>query len=409
MCPEEAIKIVLNDKKGTYEPKLIEGKCKGCGICLEVCPGHEVDFRQVYMDIFSKEPSNNLIGNCLACYTGYSTNYDIRYYSSSGGLVTQLLLFALENGIIDGALVTRMKKEDPLNPDSFIARTKEEIIEAQGSKYCPVPSNIVLNKILKSKEGERFAVVGLPCQIHGVRKAQKVNKILKERIVLCFGLFCGAYSNFNGIEFLLDSIGVKSKDITCINFRGLGWPGNLSIIGRNGINIKIPYVEYSSTLGSAFFPVRCTLCIDALNEFADISFGDAWLKEYLSDSIGTSICIARTSIGLNLLKKAKIADKISLTLILKEKLIESQSSLLKFKKRDQNAHRLLCNIMDCMALPEYHLNEHEIKSLTKRSFLASCSLYIQILIGKNRFLWSVLRIISKVRSKGYSLLKPPLN
>jgi coenzyme F420 hydrogenase subunit beta len=47
--------------------------------------------------------------------------------------------FALEEGIIDGALVTRMKKDRPLEPEPFIARTREEIIEASKSKYCGVP------------------------------------------------------------------------------------------------------------------------------------------------------------------------------------------------------------------------------------------------------------------------------
>ena len=35
-----------------------------------------------------------------------------------------------------------MKKDNPLEPEPFIARTREEIIEASKSKYCPVPANI---------------------------------------------------------------------------------------------------------------------------------------------------------------------------------------------------------------------------------------------------------------------------
>ncbi|MHC1595628.1 MAG: Coenzyme F420 hydrogenase/dehydrogenase, beta subunit C-terminal domain [Candidatus Syntropharchaeales archaeon] len=33
-----------------------------------------------------------------------------------------------------------------------------------------------------SKEGEKFAVVGLPCHIHGLRKAQQVNEKLSEEV-----------------------------------------------------------------------------------------------------------------------------------------------------------------------------------------------------------------------------------
>jgi coenzyme F420 hydrogenase subunit beta len=82
-----------------------------------------------------------------------------------------------------------LKKDKPLEPEPFIARTKEEIYEARGSKYCPVPCKPCNEEILKAPEGQMFAVVGLPCHIHGIRKAEQINKKLKERIVLLFGDF----------------------------------------------------------------------------------------------------------------------------------------------------------------------------------------------------------------------------
>ena len=160
LCPDDAIKLTINEKKGIYIPELNEEKCNNCGICYEVCPGHEVDFKQLNLEIFGKEPKDILIGNYLNCYVGHSTHYDIRYNSASGGLITQLLIFALEEGLIDGALVTRMKKDKPLEPEPFIVSTREGVIEASKSKYCPVPANIALKEILNSKEGQKFAVVG---------------------------------------------------------------------------------------------------------------------------------------------------------------------------------------------------------------------------------------------------------
>ncbi|NQE53917.1 Ferredoxin [ANME-1 cluster archaeon GoMg3.2] len=48
LCPEEAIKLTINEKKGIYVSTLNEEKCNNCGICYEVCPGHEVDFKRVH-------------------------------------------------------------------------------------------------------------------------------------------------------------------------------------------------------------------------------------------------------------------------------------------------------------------------------------------------------------------------
>ena len=232
LCPNEAIKLTINEKKRIYAPELNEEKCNICGICYEVCLGHSVDFNQLNLETFGKKPEDVLIGNYLNCYIGHSTDYDIRYNSASGGLVTQLLIFALEEGIIDGALVTRMKKDNPLEPEPFIAGTKEEIIEASRSKYCPVPANIALKEILESKEGERFAVVGLPCHIHGIRKAEIINKKLKEKIVLHIGIFCSHAPNFWGTELLLERMSIKREEVIKLDYRGEGWPGSMKICRR---------------------------------------------------------------------------------------------------------------------------------------------------------------------------------
>ena len=101
LCPNESIKLTINEKKGIYMPELNEEKCNKCGICYEVCPGHGVDSKQLNSEIFGKEPEDVLIGNYLNCYIGHSTDHNIRYNSASGGLITQLLIFALKEKIID--------------------------------------------------------------------------------------------------------------------------------------------------------------------------------------------------------------------------------------------------------------------------------------------------------------------
>ncbi len=333
LCSRKAASLSIDDKKGIYIPVINENQCTNCGICLEVCPGHEFVFGQLNQEIFGKQPENLFVGNYIDCYTGYSTNHETRYNCSSGGLITQLLLYALENKIIDGALVTRMKRDDPLKPEPFIARTKEEIYEARGSKYCPVPANLMLDEILKTPEDEKFAVVGLPCHIQGIKKAEQINNVLKKKIVLHLGIFCNHTPTFSATELFFKKLKVRKEDIMRIEYRGQGWPGKMKISTKDG-EVDVLLSDYWNFIGSSFFyPMRCLMCSDAFAELADISFGDAWLPEYKGDGMGISILIARTINGIDMINRVCANRMIQLTRVTADKVMLSNLQTAYRKKR----------------------------------------------------------------------------
>ena len=218
-----------------------------------------------------------LLGNHEACYVAHSTDEKLRYNASSGGMVTQILIHLIDKGIVDGALVTRMNPEKPLEPEPFIARTPEDIIEAAGSKYCPVPANIALREILR--EPGKYAVVGLPCHIQGIRKAEMINRKLRERIVYHLGIVCNHTPSFMATEFLLKRLGVRREEVTGIRYRGDGWPGSLKVETVSGDILLLP--EYwGSGFGQLFKPSRCRRCCDHMAELSDMSFADPWLQEF---------------------------------------------------------------------------------------------------------------------------------
>jgi coenzyme F420 hydrogenase subunit beta len=390
LCPKSAIKLVKNNSKGIYLPQIEGAKCDQCGTCYRVCPGHSVNFEQLNTKVFGKKPKDTLIGNYHNCYIGHATDYSIRYNSASGGLVTAILIFLLEEKIVDGALVTRMSNEDPLEPYSFIARTRQEILSAAGSKYCPVPANVALKEILSTKR--KYAVVGLPCHIHGIRKAEMANKELLKRIILHMGLFCGGVCSFKGTEFLLDKMDVDSKEIKDLKYRGEGWPGSMVIQLRNGSRKQLPITEYwgnkDDTFGS-FILRRCMLCIDSISELADISFGDAWLPETSGEMIGESIIVTRKMESENILQKMIEKEEVEVDRVSGYKVIQSQGGRY-FRKKVAKARFLIYKSIN-KKLPIY---DQELPQSQPVVYLSVLWLRFRMFLASKRCLWRVLSDVS---------------
>ncbi|PKP58678.1 FeS-binding protein [Candidatus Atribacteria bacterium HGW-Atribacteria-1] len=335
ICPNNAIEMKINER-GFYEPCIDEEKCIHCNNCDKVCPqiNKISDFSKLNEFVFGKTP-DKVIGNYINCYTGHSMDENLRFEASSGGMVTQILISALEEGIIDGVMMTRMKEYNPLEPEPFIARTKEEIISAMGSKYCPVPANIRLKEIINSKDKGKFAIVGLPCHILGVRKAEMLIPKLKEKIVLYCGIFCGWGSkSFLGTDYLLKKHKIRKEDIIDLKYRGKGWPGYLQIKTKdNPENIILSRYDhcYEYPIFGMFFKNKaCLSCSGYSNELADISFGDAWGIEK-NDSVGTSVIITRTNFTDGLLNKLYSEKKIRIKKLDIDQFISSKKTIT-FKK-----------------------------------------------------------------------------
>lgn len=384
ICPNNA--IVMQISNGLYVPTLDSSKCKKCCTCIKVCPGVSVNFHSLNRFFFSRIPENIILGNFTGCYAGHSTDDEIRWNASSGGLVTGLLVYLLEEGIIDGALVTKMGLQNPIEPEVIIATTKEEIISASQSKYCPVPANTAIRKILD--ENGKFAVVGLPCHIHGIRKAEMLNQKLREKIILHLGLFCGHGVNFLGTEFALKKIGIDKDEVKKIDYRRHEFPGIMSIKLRDGSTKSISHLEFWKLLFSnfSFFsPIRCTLCSDATSEFADISFGSAWLPELTKDK--NSICLSRTKVGEEILQIAKLKKKIYIEKINCKEIIQAERGIIRFTKKRLKARLKIMRKLG-RRLPNY--NNLKLEEPNILDYLDALLLYLCIYVSSKRSLWRFL-------------------
>lgn len=338
VCPADALTMCIDGRRGGYIPRIDKAKCTRCGLCVEACPGHSVDFEGLAQRLFGDIPEDIILGRYLGSYVGYAVDRDVRYDSASGGLVTALLIYALERKLIDGALVTRMRADKPLEPEPFIARTREEILSAARSKYCPVAADVALKEILRSQG--QFAVVGLPCHIQGLRKAEQRIAKLRERIRYRISLACSLTYGFWGTIRLLQELGIPPASVAELEYRGCGWPGTLLVRQKDGAETRVPLTDYHTKL-RPFSLRRCTLCSDMAGELSDLSCGDAWLPELVErDRLGSSFVLTRTSEAEELLESAATDMAVELSELDATKLKDAQSHAT-FKKRKLTARMSL--------------------------------------------------------------------
>lgn len=400
MCPVSAVEISLDRRRGIYVPVVNDELCNECGLCLEACPGQAVDFRQLNLSIFGREPEDPWLGNYIGLYTGYAADYNVRYYASSGGLITALLIYAMEEGIINGALVTRMDPDRPLEPRVIIARNREEVISAGGSKYCMVPANTGLKEIIQG-EG-KFAVVGLPCHIHGIRKLELVDKRLKDKIVLRLGLMCSNNATLLGTEYFLGKHGVKVSEVKEFAYRRGGWlpkkelyiksmRGDEKVIRSPGNGFGALWHAYLdiATYHRHFVHTRCIMCCDHTSELSDISFGDARLPEMVkSEEAGQSLVVTRTQIGEQMFQKALSSGRIELYEKLDTRRFH-QAQHISYKLGFGARLALLKRLGK--AVPEY--NTPKLRERKKVSSYLDFFRYFPSYLASKRYLWSLLYFV----------------
>jgi coenzyme F420 hydrogenase subunit beta len=260
--------------------------CTDCELCVKVCPGDEFDIKEAYKEAYGTEAElTSTHGEFKEAYLSYATDPFIREHSTSGGLVTAILLDQLRSGSIDGAIVIVSDPEKLWKGKPIVARTADEIMSAMKSKYAICPTNSVFNEIREIPG--RYALVGLPCQIHGFVKAAKLDSRLKERVVLTLGLFCHAAVEHEALQIIWGSLGDKVNQAKRYISRVGKHPGTPHLELNDGSLYPVYFGEKNGYRPSSmevinivyrlYTPSRCLTCFDASAEFADIAVGDPWM------------------------------------------------------------------------------------------------------------------------------------
>ena len=411
-CPSGAISTIV--KEGRFLPQVNDGKCLGekCGRCVKACPGLGVELKRIAEEQFTDEgiKEDRLAGKFLKCYSGYCNEYEIRYHCASGGMVSGFLIFLLERGYIDGAVVTAFDPENELLVRSYIARNREEVLRGKSSKYSPVSLHRAAADI-KAAEGNRFVIVGLPCHIEGFRKLEAIDRKFKSKIAGYFGIYCSSGRTFYLTEHVFREHRIDKKRLTYFAYRDEGCLG--SMVAREGDSrgtrnignisgtslyyriTKERFQKYYHPRRSFFIPRRCLFCIDHYAELADVSFGDIHVEPYIADEIGVNSLVARSEKWKTLLEEARDAGVFTLDEISIEVLNSSQA--MAYKKKGRNARFVALNRRWGRAVPIYDKDIPTTAGV--RDVLNYAQNRFQQFLGRHKSLWWVVDLLKKDTSK----------
>jgi coenzyme F420 hydrogenase subunit beta len=322
ICPEKAIRL-SETPGGHLFPLVDQDLCTGCGICVKACPG---------IHLLTDMPEDPFKGEVLDCWVGKATREDVYAASQSGGGVTAVLLALLEAGRIKGAATVTMETGSPPRPAVSIARTPEDLLSAQGSKYCPVPVLGFLRDL--SEEDGPVAMVGLACQVHGLHNAFRLFPELRLKVGPVIGLVCDRVLTRGAIDYLLWRSGVRDDEKVSFQYRSKEWrgyPGDVKISRGVSEPVFLPNRE-RMRIKDYFTPARCRLCFDKMNILADVTACDPWGIPGTDSKGGETALIARTSEGLETVRLAMETGHLDLRETTYDVIIEGQS----IKQKERN-------------------------------------------------------------------------
>lgn len=268
-------------------PFLVE-QCRrdGHGMCHEVCPrvssgGYQISIREKFFEEY------------------YSAKGDVD--GQDGGVVTTYLKYLIEEGKIDGAIVVGDTRWKPI---SLVIKDKDALEHTSKSKYSISP----LTALKKAGELglEKVAVVGLPCQIEGLRKYQYHGYLAKHdlelgdsgyppkipKIEYLIGLFCTEKFKYETIKEIVEKQDLKMGDIKKFNVNN-----GKFIMETSNDKVEIPVKDIEMFSG-------CKVCRDFSSDMADVSIGNVGSPE------GYSTVIIRTKKGKDIKNAVDLKEDV---------------------------------------------------------------------------------------------------
>ncbi len=301
-CPHDV--IGYNHEAGGYKPFHLEDELgpddcghgqKGCTSCTRACPRFRLWETQADEHLFGRTRLDDEVAGIHGDILLTRASDDmVHRMGQDGGLVSALLIWALDNDYIDGALTSYLEGGDATTWKAIpgVATNREEVLAGAGSRYTYSANTLAINEA-RERGLSRLALVGMSCQssVPPVMWSRKIGKISKP-IVFNIGLLCSKTFDDAIFEELFEAkYRIPKAEITKMNIKGV-----FQIWTRDG-----GYHEVNLKECHAWTREGCTHCPDFAAEHADISTGG------IGKDNDWTLTIVRTELGREIMSRM-IAD-----------------------------------------------------------------------------------------------------
>lgn len=290
VCPTRA--ITMKRYSWGLNPEL-DGRCadETCTRCADVCPAREVPIAKIERTFFGRAAGGDglppELGVIRNVYSGHANDPEVHAASVSGGVVSSILIHALETGAIDGAVVAGYDTKQGWIARARVATDRAGILACSGSKYQPHPQLLGLDEAIRMGL-KKIAITCTPCHAVAVRKLMMDEAFadIGARIALVISNICGAHWSTHGTEWLIrEKLGLRLEDVAGITYRARPFPGDFHVRLRDGTVKVTPFVNHFLSLLAQFTPEECRYCLEKVALSGDIVVGDTWHHPRLCPSL----------------------------------------------------------------------------------------------------------------------------